>query len=90
MLFRSYPETANEIYRTLKGEAITTKEQKALANAVGEMDEDQAAKALEVLLTTDAELVQTIMRGMKDERKSLVLSSMTSAGAAQVIKLISP
>ena len=85
-----YPETAAELYKTLKGEAINTKEQQALAKAVGEMDEDQAAKALEVLLTTDSELVQTIMKEMKDERKSLILSSMTSEGAATVIKLISP
>lgn len=85
-----YPETAAELYKTLKGEVVNTKEQQALAKAVGEMDEDQAAKALEVLLTTDAELVQTIMKEMKDDRKSLVLSSMTSEGAAKVIKLISP
>lgn len=85
-----YPETAAELYKTLKGEAINTKEQQALAKAVGEMDEDQAAKALEVLLTTDSELVQTIMKEMKDEKKSLILSSMTSQGAATVIKLISP
>lgn len=84
------PEVAQELYKQIKGEVVNTKEQQALAKAVGEMDEDQAAKALEVLLNTDADLVQVIMKEMKDDRKSLILSSMTSQGAAKVIKLISP
>lgn len=84
-----YPETADELYKTLKGKVISTKEQASLAKAVGEMDEDQAAKAIEILLTTDTELVQSIMKEMNDEKKSLILSSMTSEGAAKVIKLIS-
>lgn len=85
-----YPDIAAEIYETLKGESIATKEQQVVAKSVGEMDADQAAKALEVLLTTDSELVQVIVKNMNSEQKSLVLSSMTSEGAAKVIKLISP
>lgn len=85
-----YPETAAELYQTLKGQDIYAKEQKSLAKAVGDMEEDQAARALEVLLTTDDQLVRMIMQEMKDDKKSLVLSSMTSDAAAKVIKLISP
>ena len=85
-----YPDIAVEIYEALKGEAVVTKEQQVVAKSVGEMDADQAAKALEVLLTTDSELVQVIVKNMNSEQKSLILSSMTSEGAAKVIKLISP
>lgn len=85
-----YPETAEELYKNLKSQVIYTKEQQNLAKAVGDMDEDQAARALEVLLTTDDQLVRMIMQEMKDDKKSLILSSMTSDAAAKVIKLISP
>lgn len=85
-----YPETAAELYQTLKSQELYTKEQQNLAKTVGDMEEDQAARALEVLLTTDDQLVRMIMQEMKEDKKSLILSSMTSDAAAKVIKLISP
>ncbi len=54
------------------------------------MDESQAAKALELLIATDSELLQVIFEGMNTDRKALILSEMTSESAAQVIKLIAP
>ena len=85
-----YPDVAERIYSELKKTNVMNAEQKAYAKTIGEMDADQAAKALELLISTDPELIKMIFGGMSQERESLILSSMTSEGAAKVIKLISP
>lgn len=85
-----YPEVAERLYKVLKGEQVLTDKQKKLATTIGQMDEDQAAAALELLISTDPELIQSIFEGMNTDRKALILSAMSSKGAAQVIKLISP
>ena len=85
-----YPEVAERIYQSLKGEQILSDEQKKLSVTIGQMDENQAAAALELLISTDPELIQAIFAGMGTDRKALILSAMTEQGAAQVIKLISP
>lgn len=85
-----YPEVAERLYQVLKGEQVLSDKQKKLSTTIGQMDEDQAAAALELLISTDPELIQSIFEGMNTDRKALVLSAMSSKGAAQVIKLISP
>ena len=85
-----YPDTAERIYKTLRGEKLLSDKQKALSKTIEEMDEAQAAKALELLIATDSELLQVIFEGMNTDRKALILSEMTSDSAAQVIKLIAP
>lgn len=85
-----YPDTAERIYNTLKGQQILSDKQKVLSKTIGDMDETQAAKALELLIATDSELLQAIFEGMNTDRKALILSEMTSDAAAQVIKLIAP
>ena len=85
-----YPEVAERIYQALKGEKILSDKQKKLSTTIGQMDEDQAAAALELLISTDPELIQSIFEGMNTDRKALILSAMSAKGAAQVIKLISP
>lgn len=85
-----YPDTAQEIYVRLKGNEIVSKEKAEVSKAIGEMDSEQAAKALEVLLTTDMELVKNIMLEMQNTQKSEILNSMSSEGAATIIKLIYP
>lgn len=87
---KMYPDTMEAIYRDLKIDDILTKEQKEFSNTVAQMEEEQAAKALEALITTDTELIKQIFEGMKQERKSLILSNMQSENAAVVIKLLSP
>ncbi len=85
-----YPETAGEIYKILKGDILLTNEQQATIKAVQKMDQEQAAKALEVLLSTDRELVKIIMGNMKGDERSVILDNMKSESAATVIKLILP
>lgn len=87
---KMYPDMAKEIYQEIKIDDLLTKEQKSFSSTIGQMEEEQAAKALEVLIPTDPELIKVIFEGMQAERKSLILSSMTSANAARVIKLLSP
>lgn len=57
---------------------------------IEQMDEDQAAKALEKIVSTDPELVKLIFNGMGAEKQGLVLSAMDSSIAAQTIKILSP
>lgn len=87
---KMYPDTMEEIYRDLKIDDQLTKEQKEFSNTVAQMEEEQAAKALEALIATDPDLIKQIFEGMKQERKSLILSNMQSENAAVVIKLLSP
>lgn len=85
-----YPDVAERIYQTLKGDQIVTDEQKKLSASIGQMDEGAAAEALELLISTDPDLIQLIFEGMGTDRKAAILGSMTPEGAAAVIKLISP
>lgn len=85
-----YPDVAERIYKVLKGEKMLSDEQKKLSSTIAQMDEEQAAKVLERLVSTDSELVKSIFAGMNTDRKALILSSMTEQGAAQVVKLIAP
>lgn len=85
-----YPEIAERIYKVLKGEKMLSDEQKKLSSTIAQMDEDQAANVLELLVSTDSELVKSIFAGMNTDRKALILSSMSEQGAAQVVKLIAP
>lgn len=85
-----YPDQANQIYKELKQKEVLTKEQREYAKVIGEMDEEQAALALEKIIPTDPELIKIIFDGMERERQALILSSMTTQSAAQVIKIISP
>ncbi|MDF2612688.1 MAG: hypothetical protein K0S71_474 [Clostridia bacterium] len=85
-----YPDTMEKIYKDIKIDDMLTKEQKEFCNTVGQMEQDQAAKALETLISTDPELIKLVFEGMEQERKSLILSSMQSQNAATVIKLLSP
>ena len=85
-----YPDTAEKIYAELKGKSTMSKEQKAYANTIGQMDSQQAAKALEILLGTDPELIKMIFANMGQEQKAAILENMTSESAAQAMKLISP
>ena len=85
-----YPDTAEQIYTVLKGQKNLSDRQKELSKTIEQMDEEQAANALEILITTDVELLQVIFEGMSTDRRAVILSEMSSDVAAQVIKLIAP
>ena len=85
-----YPDTAERLYTLLKGQKNLSDKQKTLSKTIEQMDETQAAQAIELLITTDTELLRIIFEGMSIDRKALILSEMSSQSAAQIIKLIAP
>lgn len=85
-----YPDAAERIYTVFKEEKVLTEKQRTVSKTIAQMDEDQAAKVLEALVATDADLVQSILAGMSTDERALILNGMSTTGAAQVIKLISP
>ncbi|WP_053983932.1 MotE family protein [Niameybacter massiliensis] len=86
----TYKDTAELIYRELKGEEILNKEQKEVAKTIGQMSAKEAAAALTKLLSTDTELVKNILKNMKSDQQAKILNEMSATTAAQVIKLIAP
>ncbi|MGL4343733.1 MAG: hypothetical protein ACRCTE_00905 [Cellulosilyticaceae bacterium] len=84
------PDEANRIYKELKQTQIATAEQKQYAKVVADMEEEQAAKAIEKIIGTNPELVKFLFGGMSSERQSAILSVMDEKTAPQVIKLIAP
>ena len=87
---KMYPETMAKIYQDIKIDTQVTKAQKQYASTIAQMEPEQAARALEILIPTDPELIKLIFEGMEQERKALILSNMISNNAATVIKLLSP
>lgn len=85
-----YKDTAELIYKELKGEEVLNKEQKEVAKTIGQMNAKEAAAAFTKLLATDTELVKNILKNMKSDQQAKVLNEMSAATAAQVIKLITP
>lgn len=85
-----HPEVAERVYKDVVVQEQLTKEQKKHAQALVEMEPEQAAKALEKLVGTDPELVKVIVKSMDTESQGQILSEMQSQFAAQVIKLIAP
>ncbi|WP_069997454.1 hypothetical protein [Cellulosilyticum sp. I15G10I2] len=87
---KMYPETMEKIYKDIKIDTQITKAQKQFATTIAQMEPEQAARALEILIPTDPELIKLIFASMEQERKSLILNNMLSSNAATVIKLLSP
>ncbi|MGL5674984.1 MAG: hypothetical protein ACRDDX_01070 [Cellulosilyticaceae bacterium] len=85
-----HPEVAERVYKDVVVQEQLTKEQKKHAQALVEMEPEQAAKALEKLVGTDPELVKVLVKSMDTESQGRILSEMQSPFAAQVIKLIAP
>jgi flagellar motility protein MotE (MotC chaperone) len=85
-----YADNRDETFDILKAEETLTQAQNEYAKVVAEMDEAQAAAALTMLVTTDPNLVRSILNNMALEKKALILSEMDATTAATVIKLLSP
>ena len=85
-----YKEEADNLYLELKGKEVLSKEEKELAKTISAMESDKAAQTIEKLLTTDTELVKTLLKNMKSEEQAKILNEMNVNAAAQVVKLIGP
>lgn len=85
-----YKEEADNLYLELKGKEVLSKEEKELAKTISAMESDKAAQTIEKLLTTDTELVKTLLKSMKSEEQAKIFNEMNVNAAAQVVKLIGP
>ena len=85
-----YPDLAERLYGDFVVSANITSEQKAYARVVSEMETEQAARALEQLVSSEPELIKMIFASMNQEAQGAILSEMSSQYASQVLKLISP
>ncbi len=84
------PETAESIYRELKGTVEDNKNLKNYVATYQNMDETAAAKVLEELVTTDMDLVVLILKNIDTKKTSAILASMTPANAARITKRMAP
>lgn len=84
------PDIAANIYASLINGVELTADQKAQAKTISEMDSATAAKALETMLATDTDLIQTIFNSMDTQSQASILDEMSADNAAQVIRLITP
>ena len=84
------PEQAEIIYAEIKGLQEWHKDYKKYANMVGSIEDSKAGEIFEALLKTDLTLVKQVFENIDAERQAQILSQMTTEGAAQIIKLISP
>lgn len=84
------PKNAETFYKEAVVIEQASAEVKSYLSKIGGMDEKAAAAALEELIPTDIDLVVYIMRGLGDDKASLVLENMSRANAAIVIKVMYP
>lgn len=85
-----YPEHAQEIYTNRIQANQMTKEQKQYAAMIAEIDELQAAKVLENLVTTDMDIVISVLSNMDMESSAAILGQMDVQIAARIVKQLSP
>lgn len=85
-----YPENAKEEYAKIVGGEEANKELVDYVARFSAMDESNAASILEILSTTDLNLVVKILDNMSADKSGAILASMTPDGAATVAKRMAP
>jgi flagellar motility protein MotE (MotC chaperone) len=85
-----YKEDADKLYPQAAKETQNADNLKKYANLFTNMDESNAAAALEQLIPTDMNLVVTIMSHMDNNLAGDILSAMDPKHAASVIKMMAP
>lgn len=84
------PENAEKLYKEATQKVELDKEFKNYISTFENMKKDAASKILEELLTTDTDLVITILKNLSGTKRSEILSTMDSKNAAVISKLLSP
>lgn len=85
-----YPENAEELYKQAVSQEVSDKKFKDYIQTFENMKKDSAADILEELITTDMDLVITILENLSSEKRSEILSTMDPANAAACSRLLSP
>ncbi len=84
------PENAEKLYKEAVQKVELDKEFKNYISTFENMKKDAASKILEELVTTDTDLVVTILKNLSGTKRSEILSAMDSKNAAAISKLLYP
>lgn len=84
------PDTAEEIYRELKGEEVSSEELNAYISRYKNMKPSDTAKIFEELMTTDIDLVALILENLDSDTAGEVIASMTAENGAKITKRMAP
>ncbi len=82
-----YPTTAEEIYRSLVSEDVSSEEVNSYVAKFTAMDEDKAADILSEMSRTDLNLVVNILNAMSPDNAGIILSEMDAETAATVVRI---
>nr|WP_317358333.1 hypothetical protein [uncultured Tyzzerella sp.] len=84
------PENAEKLYKEAVNKQVVDKKFKDYVQTFENMKKDAATKILEELITTDMDLVITILQNLSSEKRSEILSTMDPKNAASCSKLLYP
>jgi flagellar motility protein MotE (MotC chaperone) len=84
------PENAEIIYREIVGEISSSKEFKKYISTFQNMDESAAAGIFEKMVSTDIDLVVSILKALPAEQSASVLAAMKPESAAMATKRMYP
>lgn len=84
------PENAEELYKQAINKEVTDKRFKGYIQTFETMKKDAVATILEELITTDTDLVVTILENVSSDKRSEILSTMDPKNAASLSKLLAP
>lgn len=84
------PENAQELYKEAVTKEVQDKEFKTYIQTFETMKKDAATSILEELITTDMDLVITILQNLSSDKRSEILSTMDPKNAASCSKLLYP
>ncbi len=84
------PENAEKLYKEAVNKQVVDKKFKDYVQTFENMKKDAATKILEELITTDMDLVITILQNLSSEKRSEILSTMDPKNAVSCSKLLYP
>jgi flagellar motility protein MotE (MotC chaperone) len=87
---RLYPENAAKLYPRAAADSESSGVVQRYIKNFSEMEPENSAAVLERLISTDMELVVSILNDMNSRDSSAILSSMSPDNAASVVKMMSP
>lgn len=82
------PENADRLYREAVQVVNKDKDRKKLFSNFSTMDEEDAAKILELMLNTQSNVVLDILKNVDTEKSATILASMQTENAASITKML--
>lgn len=82
------PENADRLYKEAVQVVNKDKDRKKLFSNFSTMDEEDAAKILELMLSTQSNVVLDILKNVDTEKSATILASMQTENAASITKML--